>query len=66
MSGTLIPEAARIVAVADCYDTMHSDSYIRKSISAEKIIEELKERKSTQFDPEFVDALINLVKKGRI
>lgn len=66
LSGTLIPEAARIVAVADCYDTMHSDSYIRKSISAEKIIEELKERKSTQFDPEFVDALINLVKKGRI
>lgn len=66
LSGNLIPESARIIAVADSYDAMHSDRYYRKGLEKEKILEELKENSGTQFDPTFVNALVSLAEKGRI
>lgn len=66
LTGKAIPETARIIAVADSFDSMNSSKYYRKGLSKEKIISEFKENSGTQFDPEFVDALLNLIEKGRI
>lgn len=66
LSGNFIPEVARIVAVADSYDTMNSERYYRKGLSKEKILLEFTNNSGTQFDPEFVNAFINLVKKGKL
>lgn len=66
LSGKYIPESARIVAVADSYDTMNSERYYRKGYPKEKILEELRENSGTQFDPEFVNAFLRLVEKERI
>ena len=39
----LIPEAARIVAIADSFDVMSTERYYRKGLPREKILEELKD-----------------------
>ena len=63
ISGFDIPEAARIIAVADAYDAMSSDRSYRKRLSDERIIEELTEGKGTQFDPKFADVMISIIKE---
>lgn len=63
LTGKEIPEPARIVAVADSFDTMNSDRNYRKGFSREKIISEFEENKGSQFDPVFVDILFELMKE---
>ncbi|MBN2418734.1 MAG: response regulator [Deltaproteobacteria bacterium] len=55
-----IPHLSRILVVADSFDAMSSDRAYRKAIPFEKCIEELIRNKGTQFDPEVVDASIEL------
>lgn len=66
LSGEFIPDTARIVAVADSYDTMNTERNYRKGFSREKIIAELTENKGTQFDPKYVDAFLRLIEKERV
>lgn len=66
LKSSQIPEIARIVAVADSYDTMKSDRNYRKGFSTERIISELRENSGTQFDPEFVSITLNLIKSEKI
>ncbi len=66
LSGKLIPEAARIVAIADSFDVMSTERYYRKGLPREKILEEFKDNSGTQFDPEFVNAFLKLVEENRI
>ena len=63
LSGFDIPEAARIIAVADSYDAMSSNRSYRKSLSKEEIIAELTKGKGTQFDPKFADIMISIMKE---
>jgi HD-GYP domain-containing protein (c-di-GMP phosphodiesterase class II) len=49
--------------VADTFDAMTSDRSYRKALSDEVAIKELIDYKGTQFDPQMVDAFLNLVKK---
>ncbi|MBP5417332.1 MAG: response regulator [Clostridiales bacterium] len=63
ISGFDIPEAVRIIAVADAYDAMSSDRSYRKRLSDERIIEELTDGKGTQFDPKFADVMISIIKE---
>lgn len=63
ISGFDIPEAARIIAVADAYDAMSSDRSYRKRLSDERIIGELTDGKGTQFDPKFADVMISIIKE---
>lgn len=57
LSGTDIPLAARIVAVADAYDAMtHCRSY-RPASTAEAALHRLWQSAGTQFDPKIVEAL---------
>lgn len=55
ISGTDIPEQARIIAVADAYDAMTS---YRDPMDQERVRQEIENGKGTQFDPRFADIKI--------
>ena len=54
-----IPPGARLLAVADAFDTMTTDRSYRTSLGIDHAIAELHECKGTQFCPEAVDAFIS-------
>ncbi|MBI5026160.1 MAG: HD domain-containing protein [Nitrospirae bacterium] len=60
LKGSEIPIGARIIAVADTYHAMVSDRSYRKRRSMEAAIEEIKRYSGIQFDPEVVNAFINV------
>jgi hypothetical protein len=57
-AGDEIPEFARVIAVADAFDSMTSTRSYRKARSVEQGVEELRRGAGTQFDPVIVDAFI--------
>lgn len=57
-----IPQAARIISVAESYDSLTSDSSYRKKLSKEKAIEELKRQKARQFDPGILEVFLGAIK----
>jgi response regulator RpfG family c-di-GMP phosphodiesterase len=59
-SGGKIPLGARIIAVADTIDAMTSDRPYRKGMPREKALAEIKRCSGTQFDPQVVNALLEL------
>jgi HD-GYP domain-containing protein (c-di-GMP phosphodiesterase class II) len=59
IKGKDIPVEARIIAVAEAYDTMTTPRSYRHTISHEQAVEELRRCSSTQFDPALVLAFIN-------
>ncbi|MBR3825934.1 MAG: response regulator [Lachnospiraceae bacterium] len=61
LSGTNIPEIARILCVADSYDAMTSNRSYRKALSQDVVRGELEKGKGTQFDPEIADIMIQLI-----
>ena len=64
LAGMQIPEFARVIAVADAFDSMTSTRSYRHARSVEDAITELQRCKGSQFDPRMVDALIaSLVKE---
>lgn len=61
LKGNEIPFYARIIGVADSFDTMNSDRIYRNRLSKEQILEELKQNAGTQFDPEIVKYMIEMI-----
>lgn len=61
LKGEEIPLQARIITVADAYDAMTSERSYRKSLSKEKVIEELEKCSGTQFDPQIIDIFLNRI-----
>jgi len=59
--GSEIPEFARIIAVADAFDSMTTTRSYRGARSIEDAFEELRRCKGSQFDPVMVEALIEAV-----
>lgn len=59
--GNKIPLFARIIAIADSYDAMTSNRAYRKALSSEKVIDEFKNGSGSQFDPELVKALFEVL-----
>jgi diguanylate cyclase (GGDEF)-like protein/putative nucleotidyltransferase with HDIG domain len=57
LKGEAIPLGARIITVADCFDTMVSARAYKPGRSIEVAIKELRRCCGTQFDPQVVDAL---------
>ena len=66
LKGEDIPQLARIIGVADTYDAMSSDRVYRKSLSEKVIIEELNKNSGTQFDPEVVPHMLDMIKDGTV
>lgn len=58
-----IPEAARIIGVADAYDAMSSDRSYRKAMPWEVTKEEIHKGIGTQFDPYFAKIMIELMEE---
>ncbi len=52
--GDALPLGARMLAIANAFDAMTTDSVYRRSMSRERAIQELCEGGGTQFDPELV------------
>jgi HD-GYP domain-containing protein (c-di-GMP phosphodiesterase class II) len=61
IAGSAIPLAARVVAVADAYLAMREARPYRAPLSKRKALEELRECAGTQFDPDCVVALTQIV-----
>ena len=66
LSGENIPSHARIVAIADAYDAMHTDRIYRKALSPEKIRQEYIDQRGLQFDPVYTDAFMQLMDDGTL
>ena len=66
LKGEEIPLTARIIGLADAFDAMTSNRVYRPAMTMDKVIEELKNGRGTQFDPELVDILLGLINSGRI
>ena len=56
-----IPLAARIVAVADCFNAMIGRRMYRPAMRPTEALSELARHRGTQFDPEVVDAMTQIV-----
>ena len=61
MKGTDIPEAARIISVADAYDAMSSKRSYRDPIPQQIVREEIVKGIGTQFDPEYARLMLHLI-----
>ncbi len=66
LSGTQIPEKARIIAIADSYDAMNSRRIYRMKLTKEQIRQELVNGRGTQFDPDYVDLFIKMLDEDRL
>lgn len=61
LAGMDIPEFARVIAVADAFDSMTSTRSYRRARSPQAAIAELRRHAGTQFDPTMVAALVHAV-----
>src|SRR6202046_1182457 len=58
LAGDEIPEFARVIAVADAFDSMTSNRSYRGARSVEEAVAELRKWSGSQFDPALVDAFV--------
>jgi HD-GYP domain-containing protein (c-di-GMP phosphodiesterase class II) len=59
LSGEQIPVGARIITIADCFDTLISERAYKKASPREDAVVELVKGKGTQFDSAILDAFLN-------
>ncbi len=64
-SGEDIPEVARIICVADCYDAMSSDRSYRTALPQSLIREEFLQNKGSQFDPRIADIMVQMIDEDK-
>ncbi len=62
IQGEKILKGARIIAVADSYDAMTTKRPYSNALTREEAIAELNRNKEKQFDPEIVDAFLEVLK----
>jgi len=63
-TGANISLFGRIIAVADSYDAMTSQRPYRKAKTKKQAVAELKRCSGTEFDPEIVEAFVNVIAKN--
>ncbi len=62
-AGDEIPEFARIIAVADAFDSMTSTRSYRQARRIDDALDELRRGSGTQFDPALVDAFVAALRR---
>lgn len=65
LSGTDIPETARMIAVADTYDAMTSRRSYRSALPQDIVKAEFIKCSGTQFDPRFANIMVQLIEEDR-
>ncbi|CAG0955729.1 adenylate cyclase [Rhodocyclaceae bacterium] len=65
LSGDDIPISARLMALADVYDALISRRVYKEGMPHEKAVEIIKAGKSAHFDPDVVDAFLELQEEFR-
>ena len=65
LAGDEIPEAARILGVADAYDAMTSNRSYREALPQEVVRKEIEEGKGTQFDPYIADIMLEMIDEDK-
>jgi diguanylate cyclase (GGDEF)-like protein/putative nucleotidyltransferase with HDIG domain len=63
LAGAQIPIGARIIAIADAYDTITSERTYKKPRTPEEAFQELDRCGNAQFDPELVQAFISRLRE---
>ncbi len=63
LAGTQIPVGARIIAIADAYDTITSERTYKKARTPEEAFQELDRCSNAQFDPELVRVFISRLRE---
>ena len=66
LKGEEIPIVARIISVADSLDAMSSDRCYRDRLQLDIIKKELTSNSGTQFDPNIIKVVIEMIDKGEI
>ncbi|MCR5288670.1 MAG: HD-GYP domain-containing protein [Treponema sp.] len=64
LKGNGIPLFSRIISIADAVDAMTTTRCYRKSLSLEVVREQLKQGAGTQFDPQLVPIMIEMIDDG--
>jgi putative two-component system response regulator len=60
LSGDDIPIAARLMAIADVYDALISRRIYKESMSHEKAVQIMSDGRNNHFDPDMLDAFLNI------
>ncbi len=66
LSGDNIPISARLMAVADVYDSLISNRVYRTAMTHDDTVQIIRTGKGTHFDPDLVDAFLELADEFRI
>jgi diguanylate cyclase (GGDEF)-like protein/putative nucleotidyltransferase with HDIG domain len=64
LEGQQIPHGARVIAIADAYDTITSDRIYKKARTPEDAFAELERCAANQFDPEIVRVFIETMRRA--
>ncbi len=65
LKGNMIPEEARIIAVADAYDAMTSNRSYRTSMPQDAVKAELEKGKNVQFDEQIADVMLKMIDEDK-
>ncbi|KMQ52188.1 HD-GYP domain [Chitinispirillum alkaliphilum] len=65
IAGKEIPYGARILSIADAFEAMTSNRPYRKSLPEQVAFDILKKEKGKQFDPEMVDAFLDIMNRNK-
>jgi len=65
LSGSEISFIARIYAVADVFDALVADRPYRGGLAIDAVVDYIKERAGRQFDPQVVEAFLELIRTER-
>jgi putative nucleotidyltransferase with HDIG domain len=65
LAGETIPIGARVLAIVDCYDALTSDRPYRRPMSHGRAVEMIEERRGSRYDPDIVDAFLEIVHRMR-
>ncbi|MFB6291184.1 MAG: PAS domain S-box protein [Candidatus Bipolaricaulia bacterium] len=66
LEGEEIKLEARIVAVADAWDAMRTDRPYSEALPKEEALQELRKNAGSQFDPEVVEILLELIEEVEV
>ncbi|MBI1909303.1 MAG: diguanylate cyclase [Deltaproteobacteria bacterium] len=64
LKGSEIPTGARILAIAEAWDSMTNDQPYRSCLTVEQALEEIRRGAGTQFDPDFTHVFVEMVQGG--